>query len=456
MDQPSTQPELLTYVAYIVMSIMGTLCSLILSYFYAEDILALCKMCQSLRNITDTNTSFKDIIGRNEMKSIIMTYIDIIKNKHLYPHVQLTQGLIFAGEPGTGKTMMAKAIATEISGVRFIHLDSHGPSIAKVIRLAIRFCSPCVIFIDEIDYLNHNSDILELFDGFKTDKRTQQFLIIGCTNKHSNLSNALVRAGRLDKLIDFDNISKEDRLEVFNHYLSGYEINLLSTDIDSLYEQFKSFTPADIKTICADAFVLSLMIKGEGSGIITKQLMIKAIRQHDLSIPRLELNDNSRIIATYKAGRVLMSYLLKTPFKASTIRLSDSENRDTLRCATGILTRSETTCSIMITLGGYGAEDLILGQRSEYGETDFRFAFRLLTNMYKYGILGGGYSDDKVISDFIEGRAHPFVKATLTKHKGLLEKIIELALKCGHDLCDADIREVIPEEVMDSEEFSYE
>ena len=456
MTEPTEIPLSSTSFPYVLcLLISGSF----LVLYYSNELTALIAMHYTASVIPHTNVSFKDIIGREKVKRTIMEYIDIIENRHLYPQVEMTQGIVFDGKPGTGKTMMARAIASEMKGAKFIHLDVsslRGGLLARVIRYTTYFYSPCVIFIDEIDKFKYNDAILEFFDGFSTDKSQQKFLIIGCTNDYDNMSPALKRAGRLDKMIDFNEISGEDRVGIFNHYLALYETNITQEEITSIYDQFQFATPADIKSICADAFILSKMVHDESNSIINSDFLIQAIQGHQFSGKDVKPIVKSKLIATYKSGQTLLSYLLKTSFRRSLIQMSDSDNSHRLTLGTDVITRSEMINVILIRLGGLVTEDLILGDRSSYGKDDFSNADMQIKTLYIKGMVKWTSSDvEGMAVSFLNDEIYPFIEEVLTKYKDLLEKLIEEVMASPEDLTDEHIRKIIPGELIDSVFYKY-
>ena len=193
--------------------------------------------------ITKTsNTRLDDIAGVEEIKDDIMEFVEIIKNQEKYRKLgaRLPKGALLVGPAGTGKTLLAKAIAGECN-LPFIHAAGSdfneifvGVGSLRVKKLfeTAKENKPCILFIDEIDALAHkrssksyhhddrdntlNALLVEM-DGFNTE---DGIVVIGATNRADILDPAIMRAGRFDRKIYFSLPARNDRLKIFSYYLN--------------------------------------------------------------------------------------------------------------------------------------------------------------------------------------------------------------------------------------------
>ena len=179
---------------------------------------------------------FKDVIGIDEFKDELMEIVDYLKNPEKYEQMgaYVPKGVLLCGRPGTGKTMLAQALANEAecsfiykSGAEFdqIFVGSGARNVRDLFEKA-RKKSPAIIFIDEIDSIggkrsdepnNTLNQLLVEIDGFRKDER---IILVGATNMADSLDSALTRPGRFDKKITIPNPDRKGRVQLFQHYLS--------------------------------------------------------------------------------------------------------------------------------------------------------------------------------------------------------------------------------------------
>lgn len=176
------------------------------------------------------------MIGIDEFKDELMEIVDYLKNPSKYEELgaSVPKGILLCGNPGTGKTMLAQALANEAdcsffykSGSEFdqIFVGSGARNIRDLFKKA-RKSQPAIIFIDEIDTIggkrqmepnNTLNQLLVEIDGFRKDER---IILIGATNLEESLDSALTRPGRFDKKITVPNPDRKGRKKLFEYYLS--------------------------------------------------------------------------------------------------------------------------------------------------------------------------------------------------------------------------------------------
>jgi transitional endoplasmic reticulum ATPase len=224
------------------------------------------------------NVKLEDIGGLDEVKRELEEAIILpIKRKDIYERmgIEPVKGVLLVGPPGTGKTMLAKAIANE-SGINFIYVN--GPEIfskwvgesEKAIREIFRkarLSSPAIIFFDEIEaiasvrgisgsevYNSVLSQFLTEFDGFKSNENV---FVLGATNRPDLLDPALLRSGRFDKIILILPPNEIERQAIFRIYLKKMPIDQ-DVDIFELARITNWYTGADIKNVCREAALIAL------------------------------------------------------------------------------------------------------------------------------------------------------------------------------------------------------
>jgi len=219
----------------------------------------------------DIKERFDDVIGMQDCKDDLIQIADMIRNRETYIESGATvpRGILLIGPPGTGKTMIAKAMAGECqmafisaSGSDFneVYTGSGSKRVRELFKMA-RKSKPCTIFIDEIDSLgarkNIHADhastinkILTEMDGFGDN---DDVFIIAATNNENALDHALTRSGRFDIKIYTEYPNKEERFKLFKSYLNKIKISFDITNVPALCEELSNgtfyLTGADIKNI---------------------------------------------------------------------------------------------------------------------------------------------------------------------------------------------------------------
>ena len=222
------------------------------------------------------NVSWEMIGGLKEQENETQEVIELpLKEPELFKKVGITppKGILFYGPPGTGKTLLAKAVAAstkstfiQVVGSELVQkFIGEGAKLVKEIFELARRKAPSIVFIDEIDSLaakrmevgtsgerEANRTFMQLLaeiDGFKSLDNVK---IIGATNRKDILDPAIIRPGRLDRLIHVPNPNKEGRKEIFKIHSSRMSLSK-DIDIDPIIEKMDEFSGAEIKAVCTEA-----------------------------------------------------------------------------------------------------------------------------------------------------------------------------------------------------------
>lgn len=280
--------------------------------------------------IQKSSIKFSDVVGHDEVVEDVKFIVSLMKDPKLgeATGARVPKGVLFSGEPGTGKTLLAKAIAGE-AGVPFIYMNASnfvemyvglGAKRVRELFKAARKHKPCIIFIDEIDAVggsrlkSTNSEnnqtlnaLLQEMDGFSTE---EGIIVIGATNTPEKLDKALVRSGRFDRKIEIHPPKDwKVRKQIFEHYLKDKKVSS-DVDIEVLSKQVAGFTGADIESIVNESALITAMHNEE---IITNEYIEEAIDKVVFKGNRSkdkEVSADKEIVAYHEAGHAVTSYLL--------------------------------------------------------------------------------------------------------------------------------------------------
>jgi len=229
---------------------------------------------------SDIKTTFKDVAGLEGAKEEVQEIVDFLKNPGKYTALggKIPKGALLVGMPGTGKTLLAKAVAGEakvpffsLSGSDFVEMFvGVGASRVRDLFKQAKDKSPAIIFIDEIDAIgrargksnftgsndereNTLNQLLTEMDGFGTNSNV---IVLAATNRADVLDKALMRAGRFDRQIYVDLPDLNERREIFKVHLKPLK-TIKALDVDFLAKQTPGFSGADIANVCNEAALIA-------------------------------------------------------------------------------------------------------------------------------------------------------------------------------------------------------
>ncbi len=283
---------------------------------------------------TDIKTTFKDVAGLEGAKEEVQEIVDFLKHPEKYTALggKIPKGALLVGAPGTGKTLLAKAVAGEakvpffsLSGSDFVEMFvGVGASRVRDLFKQAKEKSPAIIFIDEIDAIgrargksnfsgsndereNTLNQLLTEMDGFGTNTNV---IVLAATNRADVLDKALMRAGRFDRQIYVDLPDVRERKEIFEVHLRPIKQDD-SVDMEFLAKQTPGFSGADIANVCNEA---ALVAARQGKKMVGKQDFLDAV---DRIVGGLEKKnkiitaDEKKAIAFHEAGHATVSWMLE-------------------------------------------------------------------------------------------------------------------------------------------------
>ena len=439
---------------------------------------------------TEVKTTFKDVAGLEGAKEEIQEIVDFLKNPKKYTILggKIPKGALLVGAPGTGKTLLAKAVAGEakvpffsLSGSDFVEMFvGVGASRVRDLFKQAKDKSPSIIFIDEIDAIgrargksnftgsndereNTLNQLLTEMDGFGTNTNV---IVIAATNRADVLDKALMRAGRFDRQIYVDLPDLNERQEIFKVHLKPLK-STKALDVEFLAKQTPGFSGADIANVCNEAALIAARKNRKSVG---KQDFLDAV---DRIVGGLEKKnkivtaEEKKTIAFHEAGHALVSWLLE--YAAPLVKVTIVPRGQSLGAAwylpeERMIIRTEQMLDEMCAaLGGRAAEKIIFNKISTGALSDLEKVTQQARAMVSvYGLndtLGNityydssgqmensftkPYSEktaqviDKEISDIIEiqyNRACNILKKNKSKLKQLAERLLEKEVIFKDDL----------------------
>ena len=275
--------------------------------------------------------TFKDVAGNESAKQDLMEIVDFLKNPKKYEKLgaKIPRGVLLAGDPGTGKTLMARAVAGEadvpffsISGSEFAEMFvGVGASRVRDLFSKAKKNSPSIIFIDEIDAVAHKRDarggagredeqtlnqILVEMDGFDNDSGV---IVMAATNRVDMLDKALLRPGRFDRHVNVALPERKDRLEILKVHFKGKPVEA-DVDLEALAKKTAGSSGADLANIANEAAITAAR---EGHKAISNADVTEAFERVAIGPERKSkvMNEKERKITAYhEAGHAVVGHVL--------------------------------------------------------------------------------------------------------------------------------------------------
>jgi len=368
------------------------------------------KKCRFVPINIKNKVKFKDIGGMKRLKEEFSNTVKILQNPKKFKELKIKppKGYIFYGPPGTGKTFFAKAIAVE-AGIPFFLVkqsDLYYPEDVKLLFKEARKKAPCIIYFDEIDGIaknrkfnsrNLHSGLLEAIlseiSGFIENANV---LVIGSTNILSYVDPAIVRAGRLERHIEFSYPNKEDRIEIIKIFLNKSNRKLKEPlNLEFFAQKTGGLTAAEIEDIINRANYIAYKKEGEVV-YIKEEYLNDAWEEQQLGIKKdigMTKEDLEKLVI-HESGHALMQVLQKEfPFVFD--RVTAVSHVGSLGITIGIergdytdWTEKAFLSVIKAALAGRIAEEIFYkGERSAGASSDLSLASKIAIQMVmRYGM----------------------------------------------------------------------
>ena len=354
-----------------------------------------------------TRTKFDDVAGLDEEKQEMIEIVDFLKNPKKFQDMgaKVPRGVLLCGNPGTGKTLIAKAIAGEanvpfisMSGSEFIEMFAGlGASRVRKLFEKARKVAPCIVFIDEIDAIGSRrtsgsgaesennqtlNQLLVEMDGFDTE---ETIIVLAATNRPEMLDSALLRPGRFDRQITVGLPDLNGREEILKIHSKEKKF-ANDVNLRSIAEDTAGFTGAELANILNEAAIIATIRKRES---ITNKDIEDALKKITVGLEkhnRVISEKDKKLTAFHEAGHAIVSTFLETQKDIKEISIIPRgmaggytmyrTNED--KC---YISKTEMEEKLVALLGGRAAEKLALNDISTGASNDLEVANDIAKNM---------------------------------------------------------------------------
>lgn len=404
-----------------------------------------------------TKVRFEDVAGQEEAKNELVEVVEFLKEPRKFTEIGATipKGVLLVGSPGTGKTLLARAVAGE-AGVSFFHMSGSdfvemfvgvGASRVRDLFDQGRKNAPCIIFIDELDAVGRTrgagyggghdereqtlNQMLVEMDGFDGK---EGIIVLAATNRPDVLDSALLRPGRFDRQVVVDLPDVKEREAILKIHTKKIKVG---ADID-LYRIARA-TPgtsgADLANLVNEA---ALFAARRNSKVVGMQDFEEARDKMAMGIARKSklVSEKERLaVAYHEGGHALLHYYLKNadPLHKVTVIPRGRAGGITWSLPeddSHIPARSWFVDKIKVAMGGYVAEKIIYGESTAGVSSDIKFATRIARKMVKefgmsdLGFLSFGDEDEPIFLGKEIAQHHDYSEKTSERIDSEIERII--------------------------------
>ena len=438
--------------------------------------------------------TFDDVAGVDEEKEELQEIVEFLKNPKKFTDMgaRIPKGVLLVGQPGTGKTLLAKAVAGEagvpfyiISGSDFVEMFvGVGASRVRDLFEQAKKNAPCIIFIDEIDAVGRQrgaglggghdereqtlNQLLVEMDGFSDNEGV---IILAATNRPDVLDKALLRAGRFDRQIVVGSPDVKAREQILEVHARKKK---LADDVDLkvIAKNTSGFAGADLENVLNEAALLAARRNYKEIGMKEIEDAMVKVTMGPEKKTRVRSEKENRLVAYHEAGHAVVSRYLPTqdPVHQISIIPRGMAGGYTMYRPTedkSFMSKTEMEENIVSLLGGRVAEALILNDISTGASNDIERASQIARNMVtKYGMsekvgtvmFGGGEGEVFLGRDFAQTKDYSEETAALIDEevKRIVQTAYEKAVKIltEHvDKLDAVAGVLMEKEKIEGEEF---
>jgi len=383
-----------------------------------------------------SNLSFKDISGLNDIKLELEEVVWFLKDPIKFERlgIRMPRGVLLVGPPGVGKTMIAKAVATEAnvpffyqSGASFVHIYvGMGAKRVRELFTEARRLAPSIIFIDEIDAVGKSrggsrndereatlNQLLTEMDGFE---ESTQVVVIAATNKIEMLDNALLRSGRFDRRVFVPLPTFDERVEIVVSYLSKIEHDVKPTDIASISV---GFSPAMISALINEAAIQAFR---ENVASVSMQHFEAVKDRVLLGKKRVQIftKDQKEYQALYQASRAICACWFGLNFKKVTLLSDDIKIEEV-----SLMSKNELSSHLKVLLCGMAVSEIYYGEHFSNVKDDIKKARILADEMVNELAMGEHIIASKYETTHLIEESYKEIKNFLTGVRPSIDLVVK-------------------------------
>lgn len=359
--------------------------------------------------VATSDVRFSDVAGLDEEKAELEEVVDFLKNPDKYTKLgaKIPKGVLLSGSPGTGKTLLAKAVAGE-SGVKYLAISGSefiekyvgvGASRIRGLFKEARKNAPCIIFIDEIDAVGskrdeagHNSEhnqtieqLLAEMDGFGSKR---DVIVLAATNRFDSLDPALTRPGRFDRKISIGLPDITGRKDILKIHSKDKPLSD-EIDLDKIAYNTAGFSGAELENLLNES---ALIAARKGHQYITKNDIDEALKKITVGLKKsgkVISEKERKLTANHEAGHALVSLFLPTQATIKEVSIVPRGTaggytwHDTIEDK-NYISKTELQERLIVLLGGRAAEEIVLGDISSGASNDLQVATKTAREMIIY------------------------------------------------------------------------
>uniref|UniRef100_A0ABI7VR25 AAA+ ATPase domain-containing protein n=1 Tax=Felis catus TaxID=9685 RepID=A0ABI7VR25_FELCA len=357
--------------------------------------------------------SFKDVAGMHEAKLEVKEFVDYLKSpeRFLQLGAKVPKGALLLGPPGCGKTLLAKAVATEarvpflaMAGPEFVEvIGGLGAARVRSLFKEARARAPCIVYIDEIDAVGKKrsttmsgfsnteeeqtlNQLLVEMDGMGT---TDHVIVLASTNRADILDNALLRPGRLDRHVFIDLPTLQERREIFEQHLKSLKLTQASSFYSQrLAELTPGFSGADIANICNEAALHAAREGHTSVHTFNFEYAVERVIAGTAKKSKILSKEEQKVVAFHESGHALVGWLLEHTEAVMKVSIAPRTNAalgfaQMLPRDQHLFTKEQLFERMCMALGGRVSESISFNKVTSGAQDDLRKVTRIAYSMVR-------------------------------------------------------------------------